>query len=345
MLTVIFDKRYAHHGTGPGHPERAARLGAIVEGLEAGGISQTSFVVPSPAVLSQIAAVHDPAYVALVEKYCESIPSDGAYAELPTGDTIVTRESFDIAMLAAGGALSGLDLAAAGRPSIAIVRPPGHHAEPARGMGFCVFNNIAIAAQAARERFGSTLIVDFDYHHGNGTQAWVERAMGDGRAPLGFISAHAYPAYPGTGAFSESQMRDEGFVVDIPLAHSTDTDDFIDDLFSLSDHAWLEAEGHPGVGWIRFPFRRSDRGSARVGAGGRRIVRTARRGGPTASRCVGDDTGRRLLLGQPQGERNEIGVRFRETFDGRARSGRGTAKRRSAQRDGEIRARVDRLAA
>jgi acetoin utilization deacetylase AcuC-like enzyme len=208
MLTVIFDKRYAHHGTGPGHPERAARLGAIVEGLEAGGISQTSFVGPSPAVLSQIAAVHDPAYVALVEKYCESIRSDGVYAELPTGDTIVTRESFDIAMLAAGGA-------------------PGHHAEPARGMGFCVFNNIAIAAQAARERFGSTLIVDFDYHHGNGTQAWVERAMGDGRAPLGFISTHAYPAYPGTGAFSESQMRGEGFVVDIPLAHSTGTDDFI----------------------------------------------------------------------------------------------------------------------
>ena len=228
MLAVVFDKRYARHGTGPGHPERAARLAAIVEGLEAGGCSQSSFIDPTPASPSQIAAVHDPRYVALVEKYCESIPAgEGVVAELPTGDTIVNAESFDIAMLAAGGALGALDVAALGKPALAIVRPPGHHAEPARGMGFCVFNNIAVAAQAARERFGATLIADFDYHHGNGTQAWVERAIGDGSAPLGFISTHAYPAYPGTGAFAESRMRDDGFVVDIPLPLSTNTDDFV----------------------------------------------------------------------------------------------------------------------
>ena len=227
MLSVVFDKRYAFHGTGAGHPERAARLGAIVEGLESGGSPSSSFVEPTPAAPSQIAAVHDPRYVALVEAYCESIDPDGGVAELPTGDTVVTHESFAIAMLAAGGALAALDLAALGRPSLAVVRPPGHHAEPGRGMGFCVFNNIAVAAQAARERFGATLIVDFDYHHGNGTQAWVERALGDGGAPLGFISTHAYPAYPGTGAFSESQVRDDGFVIDIPLSHSTSTDEFV----------------------------------------------------------------------------------------------------------------------
>jgi len=94
-------------------------------------------------------------------------------------------------------------------------------------MGFCVFNNIAIAAQAARERFGATLVVDYDYHHGNGTQAWVERAVTDGGAPVGFISTHAYPAYPGTGAFSESFFGEGGFVVDIPLPLSTSTDDFV----------------------------------------------------------------------------------------------------------------------
>jgi acetoin utilization deacetylase AcuC-like enzyme len=228
VLSVVYDKRYALHGTGPGHPERAARLAAIVEGLEAGGCSASSFAEPSRADVSQIAAVHDPRYVSLVERFCESVPSaDGAIAELPTGDTVVTHASYDIALLAAGGALGALDMATLGTPSLAIVRPPGHHAEPGRGMGFCVFNNIAVAAQAARRRFGSTLIVDFDYHHGNGTQAWVERAMGDGLAPLGFISTHAYPAYPGTGAFAESHVRDDGFVIDIPLSHSTSTDEFV----------------------------------------------------------------------------------------------------------------------
>ena len=260
--------------------------------------------------------------MALVEKYCESIGSDGVFAELPTGDTIVTHESFDIAMLAAGGALGALIWRPPGGPSLAIVRPPGHHAEPARGMGFCVFNNIAVAAQAARDRFGSTLIVDFDYHHGNGTQAWVERAMLDGRAPLGFISSHAYPAYPGTGAFSESQVRDGGFVVDIPLAHSTGTDDFIAVWGTLLPA--LASRLKPKV--------------ILVSAGFDFLSGDPIAGLPISARAVDALCG---LLGdvaqqhhallamileggysfrQPEGERNEIGVRFRKAFDGRARA-------------------------
>jgi acetoin utilization deacetylase AcuC-like enzyme len=216
------------HSTGPGHPERAARLDAFVEGLEAGGCARSGFVEPVAVSPNVIASVHDPRYIAVVEQVCRSVGGEGRLAELPTGDTIVTGNSFDIALLAAGGAIATVERAAAGQPALAVVRPPGHHAEPARGMGFCVFNNIALAAQAARERLGSTLIVDYDYHHGNGTQAWVEEVLESGSgAPLGFISTHAYPAYPGTGAFGESQVRDNGFIIDVPLPLSTDTDDFI----------------------------------------------------------------------------------------------------------------------
>lgn len=148
-------------------------------------------------------------------------------AELPTGDTVVCRESFDVAMLAARAALQAVETCRLGAPVMAAMRPPGHHAEPARGMGFCIFNNLAIAAAWARKNIGPVLIVDFDYHHGNGTQAWVERAVQEDGAEIGFISTHAYPAYPGTGAFSESQRRDNGFVVDIPLPHTTATEDFL----------------------------------------------------------------------------------------------------------------------
>lgn len=94
-------------------------------------------------------------------------------------------------------------------------------------MGFCVFNNVAVAAAWALRERGNVLIVDFDYHHGNGTQAWVESALEGDTRGLGFISTHAYPAYPGTGAFGESRTGDAGFVVDIPLSHSIDTDDFV----------------------------------------------------------------------------------------------------------------------
>lgn len=225
-LKVFFDPDTGRHHTGLGHPERAERLKAFVEGLEAGGSSAASFVQPRAASHEAIASVHPSRYVETVERVCELLPA-GTIADLPTGDTVVSCDSFAIALKAAGGALCAAQAATSLEPALAVIRPPGHHAEPARGMGFCVFNNIAVAAAWALRERGSVLIADFDYHHGNGTQAWVESMLSERAGPLGFISSHAYPAYPGTGAFDESKVTDSGFIIDLPLSHATDTDDFV----------------------------------------------------------------------------------------------------------------------
>jgi acetoin utilization deacetylase AcuC-like enzyme len=155
----------------------------------------------------EIERVHTRAYRELVER-------EAASAEVPrylsTGDVVVDRHSFGAARRAAGGAVAAVEAAVAGREAVfALVRPPGHHAEPDRGMGFCLFNNVAIAARAYQAMGGGrVLIVDFDYHHGNGTQA----VTGGG---LSYVSTHAYPAYPGTGT---SSYRIAGDVVgNVPL--------------------------------------------------------------------------------------------------------------------------------
>jgi acetoin utilization deacetylase AcuC-like enzyme len=225
-MRVTFDPRCAEHLTGPGHPERPQRIAAFVSGLEAGGCARAGFVGADPADRGDIRAVHDADYVTAVERFCETIPPGGV-AELPSGDTNVGRSSFEIALLAAGIVVDAALAAQPGAPTLAVARPPGHHATPKRGMGFCVFNNVAVAAQRLRLDSGPVLIADFDYHHGNGTQAWVERALADGGPPIGFVSTHAYPAYPGTGAFSESHVADGGFVLDVPLPLTTITDDFV----------------------------------------------------------------------------------------------------------------------
>lgn len=162
--------------------------------------------------------VHTRRYLDLVKREIENVES-AQY--LSTGDVVVDARSLGVARRAAGGAIVALEEATRrNAPVFALVRPPGHHAERRRGMGFCLFNNAAIAARAYQAHAGGrVLIVDFDYHHGNGTQD----VAGDG---LSYISTHASPAYPGTG--HEIEVRDEHALINVPLpASGVATESFV----------------------------------------------------------------------------------------------------------------------
>jgi len=146
--------------------------------------------------------VHPQRYIDLVARECEAAEGFG---DLSTGDVLVDASSFSVARRAAGSALRAYEWTQRdGAPCFALVRPPGHHAEPARGMGFCIFNNVGVVARSIHARTGARVaILDIDYHHGNGTQALV----GDG---VSYISSHAWPAYPGSGGPAEQGRTASG---------------------------------------------------------------------------------------------------------------------------------------
>jgi len=182
------------HDTGWGHPEHVGRLRAIPRALrEDPELFHTlTHVEGRHATVDELTLVHDPAYVRSVQEM--SARGGGRFDQ----DTPVSEGSWDAATAGAGCVLDGVDMAFDGRAvrSFSAVRPPGHHALAARGMGFCLFGNIALGAHYARARHGITrvLIVDWDVHHGNGTQALIER-----EPDIRFVSMHQWPWYPGTG--------------------------------------------------------------------------------------------------------------------------------------------------
>ena len=215
---IIYHPDYLKHDTGA-HPERKERLVSIIAHLKGTGMmEQLELIEPRPAEQNEIEYIHTPEYIKKARRYSElEVPLDM--------DTILSRDSYNVALLAAGGAITAVDSVLDGiERSFALVRPPGHHAEPDRGMGFCIFNNIAIAARHAQKRGKErVLIVDWDVHHGNGTQ----EAFYDDPTVL-YFSTHQYPHYPGTGWLDEVGAGDgTGYNINVPLPAGTDDAGFI----------------------------------------------------------------------------------------------------------------------
>lgn len=214
-FSLIKDDRYLEHNPGDGHPENPDRLRVIHELIDR-EFSDLPLIPPRLATEGELALIHDPVYIQTVAN------TAGKMHSRLDPDTGLSARSYDIARLAAGGMLTGVDALLNPKSAIrnpksvfAFVRPPGHHAEPDRGMGFCLFNNIAIAAAYAKEQYGlkRILIVDWDLHHGNGTQ----RAFYDDPGVL-YFSSHQYPYYPGSGGFIEvGSGKGEGYTVNAPF--------------------------------------------------------------------------------------------------------------------------------
>ena len=215
-MLLISSTRFAEHTTPPGHPERPERADVFTEVADAWREKGVRVIEPRPATRDELVRVHDAAYVDAIER------TSGRAMKLDP-DTYTSPESYEVALLAAGAVVQAAVHALETRePACALVRPPGHHAERDAAMGFCLFNNVAVAAAAAIARgLSRVAVVDIDVHHGNGTQ-WMFYT----NPRVLYVSTHQYPFYPGTGAADETGSGEgQGTTFNIPLAAgATDAD-------------------------------------------------------------------------------------------------------------------------
>jgi acetoin utilization deacetylase AcuC-like enzyme len=220
VLLVADSAEFAAHDPGPGHPERVARLAAVVEGVHAAGVDDALLeLAPRVATRAELERVHDSALLDRVEQLCAH---GGGMID---ADTATSSGSWDAAVRAAGAGLAAADALEHGdaRAAFLGLRPPGHHATAHAPMGFCLLNNVAVTAAALAERGARVAILDYDAHHGNGTQDifWTDPRVF-------YVSLHQWPLYPGTGRLDDrGSGAGTGFTCNLPMPAQTTGDVYL----------------------------------------------------------------------------------------------------------------------
>jgi len=217
----VYDEDYLKHDY-PDHPEKKERLVSIINHVDKEGLfKELVSLSPRRAKVEEVSLNHDPNYIQEVHDFCKS---GGGFLD---PDTYATEDSYDVALKAVGGVLEGIDRLVSGELEAVFcaVRPPGHHAEYAKAMGFCLFNNVAVGAHYLRKKGSAerVFIIDFDAHHGNGTQ----RSFYQDDSVF-YFSTHQYPFYPGTGGTQERGVgKGEGFTLNVPMPAGAGDDEFL----------------------------------------------------------------------------------------------------------------------